>query len=351
MNLTLSKRGDYVVRSALSLARAYSTGEYRKIREVVAEMGVPQTFASQILKDLVNANLAESRAGKDGGYRLSKDPAQIDVLSVVEAGEGPLKSDRCALGDGPCRWDQVCPLHAIWTQATLAMRRVLEKTSLSDLVDNDMAIESGLMAIPVDSHRHNRVVVDIRDSIQIEFDSKKISARFSKENWLVPVLKRSFGETDLVRHKVAPTYPAWAIDSVDVLLGVASQTNPLQPLEDFEAEHVQTPEDLKTNQPTLDRSKRTTYKISWEATTVNGLSLHFDGYLVLEAVDAARSQVVLEGKLRPPTSDSETEISSDQRKVIDNLATTAIRTCLRQIAATLEEASEVDRIATLLDAR
>jgi len=52
VNLTLSKRGDYVIRAALALARAYPSGGYRKIREVVAEMDVPSTFASQILADL-----------------------------------------------------------------------------------------------------------------------------------------------------------------------------------------------------------------------------------------------------------------------------------------------------------
>jgi len=64
----LSKRGDYVVRSALSLARAWPAGESRKIREVVAEMGVPRTFASQILADLVRAGLATSKSGKDGDF-------------------------------------------------------------------------------------------------------------------------------------------------------------------------------------------------------------------------------------------------------------------------------------------
>ena len=68
MNMTLSKRGDYVVRSALCLARAYDSGQYRKIREVVAEMAVPRTFASQILGELVRAEIAVSKAGREGGY-------------------------------------------------------------------------------------------------------------------------------------------------------------------------------------------------------------------------------------------------------------------------------------------
>ncbi len=152
--MTLSKRGDYVVRSALALARAWPSDESRKIREVVAQMGVPQTFASQILADLVRAGLARSKAGKDGGYRLSRPPEEISLVEVVEAGEGPLRAERCALGDGPCRWDAVCPLHDTWRAATDALRQVLGATTLADLAARDVAIEEGQSPAPPDSHRH-----------------------------------------------------------------------------------------------------------------------------------------------------------------------------------------------------
>src|SRR5450759_3880707 len=153
MNMTLSKRGDYVVRSALCLARAYESGHYRKIREVVAEMAVPRTFASQILGELVRAEIAVSKAGRDGGYRLAVPPEKITVLEVVEAGEGPLRTERCALGEGPCRWDLVCPLHATWITAIGVLRDTLAQATLATLVDRDEALESGTYPVPTDSHR------------------------------------------------------------------------------------------------------------------------------------------------------------------------------------------------------
>jgi Rrf2 family protein len=165
MNMTLSKRGDYVVRSALALARAWPSGEQRKIREVVAEMGVPPTFASQILADLVRAGLAVSKAGKDGGYRLARPPEEISILSVVEAGEGPLRSERCALGDGPCRWDAVCPLHETWRAATDALRLALEASTLAELAERDRMLGDGEVGAPADSHRHGTTSVEVEDWI------------------------------------------------------------------------------------------------------------------------------------------------------------------------------------------
>jgi len=153
VNLMLSKRGNYVVLSALCLAWAYETGEYRKIREVVATMKVPQTFASQILAELVRAQLATSKAGKDGGYLLTRPPSEITMLEIIEAGEGPLRAERCALKDGPCQWDFVCPLHWIWGDAIAAFRDTLASVTLATLVANNQALEQHTFPMPAESHR------------------------------------------------------------------------------------------------------------------------------------------------------------------------------------------------------
>jgi Rrf2 family protein len=145
VNVTLSRRGDYVLRSALALARAHRAGEHRKIREVVAEMGVPSTFASQILADLVHAGLASSKAGRDGGYRLRRPPAEISLLEVVEAAEGPLCPEECAAVDAACPLGASCPLRTTWQRAVGALRAVLATTTLADLTGS-APVRSGTTA-------------------------------------------------------------------------------------------------------------------------------------------------------------------------------------------------------------
>lgn len=151
--MTLSNRGDYVVRSAICLAKRYPAGEPVKLRDVVADTEVPATFAPQILGDLVRAGIATSKAGRDGGYRLARHPDEISLLEVVESAEGELRAERCALGDGPCRWDDVCPMHETWTAATSALRETLGRETLAALAARDEAISSGAVAPPADSHR------------------------------------------------------------------------------------------------------------------------------------------------------------------------------------------------------
>ena len=153
MDLTLSRRGDYVLRAALDLARAWERGGYRKIREVAAEMDLPRSYTPQILSLLAQAGLATARAGREGGYRLTRPPQEISLLEVVEAGDGSLAPDHCTLRGGPCRWDDVCALHPAWRKATDALKGALMETSLASVAEVDQALAEGRYTLPSDAHR------------------------------------------------------------------------------------------------------------------------------------------------------------------------------------------------------
>ena len=153
MDLTLTRRGDYVVRAAIALARASTNGRYRKIREISCEMEIPATYTPQILVLLAHAGLATARAGRGGGYRLSRDPSEIRLAEVVQAGEGRLRPDHCTLRGGPCRWDMMCALHPAWSAATNAFLDSLGTVSLASVMNVDVALDKGTYPIAGDSHR------------------------------------------------------------------------------------------------------------------------------------------------------------------------------------------------------
>jgi len=148
LDLTLTKRGDYAVRAAISLAKVFPSGGYRKIREVAAEMDLPLRYTPQILNLLLKAGIAEARAGQQGGYRLLRSPEEVSLLDVVEASEGPLRSERCTLRGGPCHWENVCPLHFTWEEGRRALSRVLQSKSLASIVAVDSSLEAGTIAVP-----------------------------------------------------------------------------------------------------------------------------------------------------------------------------------------------------------
>ena len=143
MDLALTRRGDYAVRAALCLARLGGADGYVKIREVAQTMALPASYTPRVLRLLAEAGLAEARAGRDGGYRLTRPPGEVALLEVVEAAEGAFVLERCILRGGPCHWEQACAVHAAWTAAVQACRDSLGRTSLADLVAADVRLEAG----------------------------------------------------------------------------------------------------------------------------------------------------------------------------------------------------------------
>jgi Rrf2 family transcriptional regulator, iron-sulfur cluster assembly transcription factor len=155
MDLALTRRGDYAVRAALCLAKS-DEGRYVKIREVAATMALPASYTPQVLRLLAEAGLAEARAGRDGGYRLTRPPAEIALLEVVEAAEGPFTLERCILRGGPCHWEQACAVHAAWAAAVQACRDSLRRTTLADLARTDERLTAGSQVTPAPAHPRTR---------------------------------------------------------------------------------------------------------------------------------------------------------------------------------------------------
>jgi Rrf2 family protein len=60
----------------------------------LAQLGdMPERFLLQVLRNLVNEGLLKSTRGVDGGYRLAKPLAQITMLDIVEAIDGPVQAE------------------------------------------------------------------------------------------------------------------------------------------------------------------------------------------------------------------------------------------------------------------
>ncbi len=291
MDLTLSRRGDYVTRAALCLAREYGKGGYRKIRELVAHTEIPATFAAQILSDLVRAGLAESKAGKAGGYRLTRDPASISILDVVEAAEGPLRPERCALSTGPCRWEEVCPLHETWADVTQELRTILARTTLSEVAARDEAIAAGTYPVPSDSHRSHPTSVVLSDRAHVEMSAADTTVALAR---LSPELGHLVG-TKGAQVSIAPD---------------GSRHRAERGL------------------PAL---------ITWRMTDSEGTST-FEGELAVSEVDDQRSELELDGTWR-----REGSLGGDTPGEVRRRAQLVARTFLRNLARTLEAASLVTR--------
>lgn len=306
MNLGLSKRGDYVVRSAICLARSYESGIPKKLRQVSLEMEIPRTYVSQILGDLSRAGIAQSFFGTNGGYSLARPPAEVSLLEIVEAAEGSLAPATCVLGDDSCGWESVCPLHETWRAATAALRSVLAATTLADLLERDKAIEAGTYGVSGEGHRRQEFTVAVSDSVQIELPASVVAKRLRAENsWLVPHLEAAHSENEEVLVRIGPGGPGWLGKVVTVHFGAPQGSD----------ENLALP-------------------VTWEATGPSGLFPRFKGELHVSTLDPDRSEMKLSGRYRPPLGRAGQALDE---ALLARVAHATVRSLLRRLARALEE--------------
>ena len=74
-----------------------------------------------------------SDPGPTGGYQLTVDLADVSVLDVIEAIEGPSDSGRCVLEDRACGAATPCALHQPWQRARAQLLDELSSSSLATL--------------------------------------------------------------------------------------------------------------------------------------------------------------------------------------------------------------------------
>ncbi len=87
--MRLSRTVAYALHATLQLARS-ETGLPVPCNRLAAAGAMPERFLLQILRNLVNHNIVRSTRGVDGGYMLGRSPAEISLLDVIEAVDGPL---------------------------------------------------------------------------------------------------------------------------------------------------------------------------------------------------------------------------------------------------------------------
>ncbi len=136
MELTLGMRADYTVRAVLDLALHHGES-WRKADDIARDRAIPRSYLAHLLADLVHAGIVTSHAGRRGGYQLTRPPAEIDLLTVIEVADGAVASAHCVLRGGACLGDDHCAIHEPWARAQAALRDALRATSFADVATVD----------------------------------------------------------------------------------------------------------------------------------------------------------------------------------------------------------------------
>jgi FeS assembly SUF system regulator len=130
----LGKLTDYGLVLMTYIARD-SRMPLRTARDLALESRLPPSTVSKLLKQLLQSGLLTSHRGTKGGYILARDPQEISVVEIIAALEGPMALTECSTDvTGLCNLEPCCPIKTNQQIINQAVRGVLDKITLSDLV-------------------------------------------------------------------------------------------------------------------------------------------------------------------------------------------------------------------------
>jgi len=140
----LSMRSDYGARAVIDLARHYNRGPVQSA-DIAARQAIPEAYLEQLLTTLRKSGLIRSTRGPHGGHELARPPADIRFAEVIAALEGPLVPLDCLNDADACVVSPTCGMREIWQEVMASTRRILEATTIEDLVERQKARESRVM--------------------------------------------------------------------------------------------------------------------------------------------------------------------------------------------------------------
>lgn len=152
--LRISRLTDY---GTLVLAHLSGNGEkLTSAADVASAVGIAQPTVRKLLKSLAKSGLVISTRGAQGGYRLSRDAADISAADIIDALEGPVHITECSADDSHCDLESVCNVGGAWQRINIAIRRALGDINLHDLQRSKAPVPNFEFAgLPISVERKN----------------------------------------------------------------------------------------------------------------------------------------------------------------------------------------------------
>jgi len=130
----INLRTDYALRAVLEVAARMGHPGPATRDEVSEAQNIPRRYLATILNDLRRAGLVTASRGPEGGYRLAKTPELISLADVIRAVDGPLTQVGGVRPENLDYTGSSVNLGQVWLELRAAERKLLETTTLRDIL-------------------------------------------------------------------------------------------------------------------------------------------------------------------------------------------------------------------------
>ncbi len=133
----LSEAVEYALRAVVYLADR--TDQPQKVHQIAAATRATPGYLVKVLQSLARAGIVASRRGLHGGFVLTRKPASLTILEVVNAIDPLERIHHCPLGlDAHAHG--LCPLHHRIDAAIATVEASFARTTIAHIVSGDASI-------------------------------------------------------------------------------------------------------------------------------------------------------------------------------------------------------------------
>jgi len=140
IKLRLQITTDYAIRVMLFMAQ--QGGKVSTAEAAAKELGISCSYFNKVAWKIKMAGFLESVQGPSGGYRISKNAADITLYDIVTAMEGDICINRCLDENGFCSRNatQTCPVRKALETLQNQMIDALKNVKIRDLCDEKQSV-------------------------------------------------------------------------------------------------------------------------------------------------------------------------------------------------------------------
>ena len=133
--MQISTKGRYALRMMIDIA-VNDHGEPVRIKEIAGRQGISDKYLEQIISVLNKAGYVKSIRGPQGGYRLTKTPAEYTVGSILRLIEGSLAPVSCLESDvNECERQHDCATLILWQKLNDAINNIIDNVTIENLIE------------------------------------------------------------------------------------------------------------------------------------------------------------------------------------------------------------------------
>jgi len=149
----ISHKVAHAVRVTTTLARLTADDPQRVVagHVLAATDDLPPGFLHDILRQLRNGRILQSRRGGDGGWTLARPATEITVADIIRAVEGPLASVRGVRPHELAEAGEEEAFVTLWIAVRASLRSVLEHVSVADLASGELPAAVAALAADPDA--------------------------------------------------------------------------------------------------------------------------------------------------------------------------------------------------------